>query len=45
MIALPLTPANLPFSVVKIFIPDLENPEGNRLRRFGQRALARAMRW
>lgn len=45
VIALPLTPANLPFSVVKIFIPDLENPEGNRLHRFGQRALARAMRW
>lgn len=44
VIALPLTPANLPFSVVKIFIPDLENPEGNRLHRFGQRALARAMR-
>ncbi|MDR6666063.1 ribosomal protein S12 methylthiotransferase accessory factor [Rhizobium sp. 1399] len=45
VIALPLTPANLPFSVVKIFIPDLENPGGNRLHRFGQRALARAMRW
>ncbi len=45
VIALPLAPANLPFSVVKIFIPDLENPEGNRLHRFGQRALARAMRW
>ena len=45
VIALPLTPANLPFSVVKMFIPDLENPEGNRLHRFGQRALARAMRW
>jgi len=44
VIALPLTPANLPFSVVKIFIPDLENPAGNRLHRFGQRALARAMR-
>jgi ribosomal protein S12 methylthiotransferase accessory factor len=29
--------------VVKIFIPDLENPEGNRLRRFGKRALARAI--
>ncbi|MBW9052617.1 YcaO-like family protein [Rhizobium mesosinicum] len=44
VIALPLTPANLPFSVVKIFIPDLENPAGNRLHRFGHRALARAMR-
>jgi ribosomal protein S12 methylthiotransferase accessory factor len=43
VIALPLTPANLPFAVVKIFIPDLENPEGNRLRRFGKRALARAI--
>lgn len=45
VIALPLTPANLPFSVVKMFISDLENPEGNRLHCFGQRALARAMRW
>ena len=44
VIALPLTPEDLPFSVMKIFIPDLENPEGNRLHRFGQRALARAMR-
>ncbi len=43
VIALPLTPANLPFAVVKIFIPDLENPEGNRLHRFGKRALARAI--
>jgi ribosomal protein S12 methylthiotransferase accessory factor len=44
VIALPLSPGDLPFSVVKIFIPDLENPEGNRLRRFGERALAKAMR-
>jgi YcaO-like protein with predicted kinase domain len=44
VIALPLSPTNLPFSVVKIFITDLENPEGNRLRRFGNRALAKAMR-
>ncbi|WP_416068492.1 YcaO-like family protein [Rhizobium sp. ZK1] len=45
VIALPLMPEDRSFSVVKIFIPDLENPEGNRLHRFGQRALARAMRW
>lgn len=44
VIALRLTPEDLPFSVVKIFIPDLENPEGARLRRFGKRALAQAMR-
>ncbi|MBB3659074.1 ribosomal protein S12 methylthiotransferase accessory factor [Rhizobium sp. BK650] len=43
VIALPLTPADLPFSVVKMFIPDLENPEGNRLHRFGKRALAKAI--
>ncbi len=44
VIALPLAPADRPFSVVKIFITELENPEGNRLRRFGNRALAKAMR-
>ncbi|MBB3593128.1 ribosomal protein S12 methylthiotransferase accessory factor [Rhizobium sp. BK529] len=44
VIALPLTSTDLPFSVVKIFIPDLENPAGNRLHRFGKRALAKAMR-
>ena len=43
VIALPLTSEDRPFSVVKIFIPDLENPEGNRLHRFGKRALAKAI--
>lgn len=42
-IALPLSDGTLPFSVVKIFVPALENPEGGRLRRFGSRALSRAL--
>ncbi|QKK25770.1 YcaO-like family protein [Rhizobium hidalgonense] len=33
----------LPFSVVKVVIPELENPEGGRARRFGTRALAKAI--
>ena len=33
----------LPFSVVKTVIPELENPEGERARRFGTRALAKAI--
>ncbi|TNM65358.1 YcaO-like family protein [Aliirhizobium smilacinae] len=35
--------AALPFSVVKVIVPELENPEGSRKRRFGQRALVQAM--
>jgi ribosomal protein S12 methylthiotransferase accessory factor YcaO len=38
-----LSEDTLPFSVVKIVIPELENPEGERARRFGTRALARAI--
>jgi YcaO-like protein with predicted kinase domain len=41
--ALPLSDAALPFSVVKIFIPALENPDGARARRFGSRALSKAL--
>ncbi|OWW04214.1 hypothetical protein ATY81_17220 [Rhizobium sp. R72] len=43
VIALPLSDPRLPFHVVKIFVPDLENPEGARARRFGARAIARAL--
>ncbi|NKL99990.1 MULTISPECIES: YcaO-like family protein [Rhizobium] len=43
VIAVRLSDDTLPFSVVKIVIPDLENPEGERARRFGTRALARAI--
>ncbi|EJZ17262.1 hypothetical protein RCCGEPOP_31661 [Rhizobium sp. Pop5] len=38
-----LSDERLPFSVVKVVIPELENPEGERARRFGTRALARAI--
>ncbi|OWV79267.1 hypothetical protein ATY78_10490 [Rhizobium sp. R635] len=38
-----LSDETLPFSVVKVVIPELENPEGERARRFGTRALARAI--
>ncbi|MGZ2432545.1 hypothetical protein E0H54_24740 [Rhizobium leguminosarum bv. viciae] len=38
-----LSDDTLPFSVVKIVIPELENPEGERARRFGTRALAKAI--
>ncbi|MGO4620527.1 YcaO-like family protein [Ensifer sp. 2YAB10] len=33
----------MPFSVVKVLVPDLENPDGLRKRRFGARALTRAL--
>ncbi|WP_454853913.1 YcaO-like family protein [Rhizobium binxianense] len=42
-VALPLSNGMLPFSVAKIFVPALENPEGGRARRFGSRALSRAL--
>ncbi|EJT04702.1 YcaO-like family protein [Rhizobium sp. CCGE 510] len=38
-----LSDDTLPFSVVKVVIPELENPEGERARRFGTRALAKAI--
>jgi YcaO-like protein with predicted kinase domain len=43
VIALPLSGSRLPFHVVKVFVPDLENPEGARARRFGARAIAKAL--
>ncbi|MEX2692805.1 YcaO-like family protein [Rhizobium mongolense] len=43
IIALALSDPALPFSVAKIFIPALENPEGGRARRFGNRAVSRAI--
>jgi YcaO-like protein with predicted kinase domain len=43
VIAVPLHSHGLPFSVVKIFIPALENPDDARARRFGPRALSRAL--
>ncbi|PDT02048.1 hypothetical protein CO666_22195 [Rhizobium chutanense] len=43
VIAVRLSEDTLPFSVVKVIIPELENPEGERARRFGARALAKGM--
>ena len=44
VIAVPLNPSGSPFSVVKVLVPQLENPPGDRRARFGARALARMMR-
>ncbi|MDK4728869.1 YcaO-like family protein [Rhizobium phaseoli] len=43
VIAVRLSEDTLPFSVVKVVIPALENPEGERARQLGTRALARAI--
>ncbi|KWV56155.1 hypothetical protein AS026_35115 [Rhizobium altiplani] len=43
VIALPLSDPAFPFHVVKVFVPGLENPEGARARRFGARAIAKAL--
>ncbi len=43
VIALPLSDPALPFHVVKVFVPSLENPEGARARGFGARAIAKAL--
>ncbi|WP_082477904.1 MULTISPECIES: YcaO-like family protein [unclassified Rhizobium] len=43
VIAVPLQAADLPFVAAKVFIPALENPDDTRARRFGPRALAKAM--
>ncbi len=32
-----------PFAVEKVLVPDLENPEGNRLRPYGLRALRQVL--
>jgi ribosomal protein S12 methylthiotransferase accessory factor len=43
-IAATLSSEDMPFSVVKIFIPQLENPDGARKRKFGERAISRVLR-
>jgi YcaO-like protein with predicted kinase domain len=43
VIAVCLSHDDLPFSVVKVFVPALEHPEGERARRFGPRALSKAI--
>lgn len=43
-IAIPLNGPDAIFSVVKVLVLDLENPPGERQRRFGARALRRMMR-
>ncbi|HXV29698.1 MAG TPA: YcaO-like family protein [Sinorhizobium sp.] len=43
VIAVTLSRDDLPFSVVKVFVPALEHPEGERARRFGSRALSKAI--
>jgi ribosomal protein S12 methylthiotransferase accessory factor YcaO len=42
-VALPLLRGDFPFSVVKVFLPQLENPDGLRKRRLGSRAVARLL--
>lgn len=43
VIVVPLTPTDFPFSVVKVLVPDLENPPGERKRRFGARGISKAL--
>ncbi|OAP38595.1 hypothetical protein AU381_22290 [Sinorhizobium glycinis] len=43
VVAVPLSRDDLPFAVVKVLVPDLENPDGERARRFGPRALSKAI--
>ncbi|RWX81481.1 hypothetical protein EPK99_04105 [Neorhizobium lilium] len=43
VIVVPLTQPDLPFSVAKVFVPDLENPHGARRRQFGSRAISKAL--
>lgn len=42
-IVLPLLHGDFPFSVVKMFLPELENPDGLRKRRYGSRAIGRIL--
>jgi len=42
-IAVRLSHSDWPFSVFKMLVPALENPDGNRARRFGPRAIARTL--
>ncbi|MDM9620599.1 YcaO-like family protein [Rhizobium sp. S96] len=43
VIAVQLSDPALPFCVTKVFMPSLENPEGSRARRFGERAISKAL--
>jgi ribosomal protein S12 methylthiotransferase accessory factor len=43
LLSVTLTEETGPFAVVKILAPQLENPEGNRKRRFGARAISRTL--
>jgi len=43
VIVVPLTPTDFPFSVAKVLVPDLENPPGERKRRFGARGISKAL--
>lgn len=43
VLAVDLAPGETRFSVVKLLIPELESPDGNRKRRFGARALPKMM--
>ncbi|MES5098615.1 YcaO-like family protein [Agrobacterium sp. BA1120] len=43
LFAVDLSPEWLPASVVKVIAPQLENPDGDRHRRFGSRALSKAL--
>ena len=43
VVVVPLMEGVAPLSVVKVIVPALENPDGLRKRRFGERALARAL--
>jgi YcaO-like protein with predicted kinase domain len=42
--AVSLAKEDLPFAVVKVLVPQLENPEGARKRRFGERAISQTLR-
>jgi ribosomal protein S12 methylthiotransferase accessory factor len=43
LFAVDMAPEWLPASVVKVFAPQLENPDGERHRRFGSRALSKVL--
>jgi ribosomal protein S12 methylthiotransferase accessory factor len=41
--AVDISPDWLPAAVVKVVVPQLENPDGERRQRFGGRAISRAL--
>lgn len=43
VIAVPLSAPEKPFSVVKLLVPELENPDGRRRIRLGARALSKSL--